>query len=267
MNVSYEHIDNIHRSYHGISLDVEQCTAHLRGAVRDNLLDREERQGMLDTLRALHEETGFNVSEELLADIQALEDESMSLREFRIGEAYAEVILEEEFVCRFHWNENRDARNPKGNKTGADLVGFIEVEGQVLFLFGEVKTSSETAIRPPQVMTSNTGMESQLRDLYSDRTKRQILISYLQSKVRNLPEDHPFRIDYDASLRNYYCNVCPFQLIGVLVRDVEVDHRDISSSYERLSSYMLDPHGIKLLALYIPIRKEEWEAIINEPAE
>lgn len=66
-----ETIDNIHRSYHGISLDVEQCTAHLRGAVRDNLLDREERQGMLDTLRALHEETGFNVSEELLADIQA----------------------------------------------------------------------------------------------------------------------------------------------------------------------------------------------------
>lgn len=267
MDISYEHIDNNYRSYHGISFGVEQCSAYLKGAVKDNLLDREERQGMIDTLRALHEDTGFNANEELMADIQALEDESLSLREFRIGEAYAEVVLEEKFVCRFHWNENRDARNPKGNKTGADLVGFIEVDGQVLFLFGEVKTSSEIANRPPQVMTSSTGMESQLRDLYNDRAKRQILISYLQSKARNLPEDHPFKVDYNASLRNYYKNVCPFQLIGVLVRDVDVDHRDISLSYGRLSKYVLDPHGIKLLALYMSIPKEDWEAIINEPPE
>lgn len=271
MNISYEHIDNNYRSYHGISLEVKQCINYLKGPVKDNLLDREERQNMLDTLRALHEDTGFNASNELFADIQTLEDERVNLKQFRIGEAYAEVILEDEFVCRFHWNENRDARNPKGNKTGADLVGFIEVDGQVLFLFGEVKTSSETANRPPQVMTSETGIESQLRDLYDDRCKRQILITYLQSKVRNLPKKHPFSIDYNASLINYYNNnnntVCPYQLIGVLVRDVEVDHRDISASYNRLSDYISDPHGIKLMALYIPIRREEWEAIINESTQ
>lgn len=267
MNISYEHIENNYRSYHGISLGVDKCTAYLKGAVKDNLLDRGERQKMLDALKTLHQDTGFSVNNELLADIQALEDERMDLKDFRIGEAYAQVLLEDQFVCRFHWNENRDARNPKGNKTGADLVGFIEVDGQVLFMFGEVKTSSEIVNRPPQVMTSNNGIESQLKDLYNDRSKRQILISYLQSKVWNLPEDHPFKVDYNASLRNYFCRACPFQLIGVLVRDVDVNQKDISSSYERLSNYILEPYGIKLMALYLPIRKEDWVTIINEPVE
>lgn len=248
-------------------MNEQECRAHLQGAVKDNLLDRKERKNTLDTLRALQQETGFEVSDELIADIQALENEQLELQQFRIGEAYAEVILEESFVCRFHWNENRDARNPKGNKTGADLVGFIEVNGQVLFLFGEVKISSETNNRPPQVMTSSSGIEKQLRDLYDDRAKRQVLITYLQSKMRHYPEEHPFKTDFNASFRAYYSSGCQFQLIGVLVRDVVHDHRDISVSYNRLSQHILEPNGIKLLALYLPIQKEEWQTIINESVE
>lgn len=267
MTILYERTDNNYRSYHGITVDEQECRTHLQGMVKDNLLDREERQDALDTLRALQQETGFNANEELIADIQALENEELELKQFRVGEAYAEVILEESFVCRFHWNENRDARNPKGNKTGADLVGFIEVDGQVLFLFGEVKTSSEIANRPPQVMTSADGIEKQLRDLYDDRTKRQILITYLQSKARLYSEEHPFKTDYNASFRAYYSDNCQFQLIGVLVRDIAHDERDISLSYGRLSQHILEPNGIKLLALYLPIQKEEWQTIINEPVE
>ncbi len=267
MRVLYENVDNNYRSYHGITVDEQQCRTHLQGAVKDNLLDREERENNLDTLRALQQDTGFDANADLIADIQALENEQLYIKQFRVGEAYAEVILEESFVCRFHWNENRDARNPKGNKTGADLVGFIEVDGQVLFLFGEVKTSSETANRPPQVMTSADGIEKQLRDLYDDRAKRQILITYLQSKARHYAEEHPFKTDYNASLRAYYDNNCQFQLIGVLVRDVDCDERDVSLSYGRLSQHILEPYGIKLLALYLPIQKEEWQTIINETVE
>ncbi|HHG85379.1 MAG TPA: hypothetical protein ENJ82_11590, partial [Bacteroidetes bacterium] len=182
-------------------------------------------------------------------------------------ETYAEIVLEQEFSCRFHWNENRDTRNPKGNKTGADLVGFIEAEGQVLFLFGEVKTSSETANRPPQVMTSSVGIEAQLRNLYDDRSKRLILISYLKNKMRHYPEGHPFRDDFEAGERAYYSGDCDFQLIGVLVRDVEPDERDVSVSYGRLRTQILEPKGIKLLALYLPIQRNEWLSIINENPE
>lgn len=267
MNVLFEHIENPIRNYQGVALDEQECRDHLQNAVRDNLQDNVEWQDSLDRLRTLRDETGFEVSDGLLADIQALENEEIEVQQFRVGEAYAEVILEQEFSCRFHWNENRDARNPKGNKTGADLVGFIEVDGQVLFLFGEVKTSSETANRPPQVMTGAKGIESQLRDLYNDRNKRLILISYLKNKMRHFPEGHPFRTDFEASQRAYYSGIENFNLTGVLVRDVEHDERDVSLSYGRLRDHVLEPKGIKLLAIYLPMRKEDWVGIVNQRAE
>lgn len=266
MTIVFEHIDTTLRSYHGISVEEQQCRIHLQGAVKDNLIDREEAGETIDELKSLLEETGFHANKELLTDIQALENPEVHVQNFRIGEAYAEVILEQEFICRFHWNENRDARNPKGNKTGADLVGFIEVDEQILFLFGEVKTSSETANRPPQVMTGADGMEKQLKDLYKDRNKRQILISYLQNKVRHFPEEHPFNEDFNASIRTYYAD-SNYQLIGVLVRDVDVDKNDVSISYERLSTHILEPNGIKLVALYLPIKQADWQSILNESVE
>jgi hypothetical protein len=230
----------------------------------DNLLDREELQFSIDNIKALRDETGFDANEELLINIQALEEEEVNTQTFRIGEAYAEIILEQQFSCRFHWNENRDTRNPKGNKTGADLVGFIEVDSQILFLFGEVKTSSETATRPPQVMTGADGIERQLRDLYNDRAKRLILISYLQNKMRHFPQGHQFRNDFESGNRAYYSGAGNYQLVGVLVRDVDPDHRDVSVSYNLLKEHVLAPKGIKLLALYFTIAKEQWLDIINE---
>lgn len=267
MNVLFEHIETVLRNYHGVSIDEEECRVHLQNAVKDNLQDREEWQDSLDRLRALRDETGFEVSDGLLADIQALEGEETEVQQFRVGEAYAEVLLEQEFSCRFHWNENRDARNPKGNKTGADLVGFIEVEDQVLFLFGEVKTSSEIANRPPQVMTGAKGIESQLRNLYNDRSKRLILISYLKNKMRHFPVGHQFRMDYEASERAYYSTMESYNLFGILVRDVEADERDIQQSYERLSAHVLQSTGLKLMAIYLQIPKETWLDIINERVE
>lgn len=187
--------------------------------------------------------------------------EPEDLRDWRIGEALAEVVLEEKFLCRFHWNELRDARNPKGNKTGADLVGFSESAGTVYFLFGEVKTSSETNNRPPQVMTQADGMEDQLKELYLNQKKRQILITYLQSKVRELPLTHPFKEDYNSALHSYYIDEI-YQLMGILIRDVEMDHRDVSESYTRLKESILDPVGIKLIGLYTSISKKDWSNII-----
>ena len=267
MDVLYQNIESAKRNFQGIGLGEIECRGHLQGSVRDNLLDREERDDTLERLMALKADTGFSMSEGLMADIKALEDENIQLQNFRVGEAYAEVFLEQEFSCRFYWNELRDARNPKGNKTGADLVGFIEVDGQVLFLFGEVKTSSETASKPPQVMTGADGIEIQLRDLFNNRQKRQILISYLKSKMRLFPEGHPYKIDFDLGLRAYYSNPEEYQLIGVLIRDVESDTRDLSISYGRLNTRILKPIGLKLLALYLPIQQKDWLTIINEVYE
>lgn len=265
MRIDFEHNESSCRGYQGIVLDEHECRAHLQSSVKDNLLDREQREHMLRGLEALRAETGFS-GDGLIADIQALEDENLQVQNFRIGEAYAEVILEQEFSCRFYWNERRDSRNPKGNKTGADLVGFIEIDGLVLFLFGEVKTSSETANRPPQVMTGADGIEKQLGDLYNIRAKRQILISYLQNKAQLFPDGHPFNGDFRSGIRAYYSNPEDYKLIGVLIRDVEPDVNDLSPSYVRLRTQILEPVGLKLLSLYLPIQKEDWLEIINAEA-
>jgi len=266
MNIEYQNIETNHRGYVGISVSEDECITHLQGAVKDNLVDREEREDILDKLRALQKETGFNASEQLLIDIQSLEDDSINERIFRVGEAYAEVILEEHFSCRFHWNELRDARNPKGNKTGADLVGFIEIEGEILFLFGEVKTSSEYR-RPPQVMSYSDGIERQLLDLYNNPNKRLILISYLKSKARLFPDDHQFKIDLDEGIKSYYSENNKYQLIGVLVRDIEADEQDVLPSYYRLKRDILEPIGLQLLALYVPINSSDWLETINGSEE
>jgi hypothetical protein len=266
MNVVYEHIESATRHYQGIIVDEPECTEHLKGAVKDNLIDREQRNELLDSLQTLSADTGFDSNEQLLADIQALENDKVNVQNFRIGEAYAEIVLEEHFQCRFHWNELRDARNPKGNKTGADLVGFIEVEGQVLFLFGEVKTSSENA-HPPQVMTYKDGMENQLCNLCDQPEKRRILISYLQNKARLFEDGHPFKEDFNTSVKAYYAANSSYQLVGVLVRDTEPDEKDVSESYYRIKDQILEPTGLKLLALYVPVKKSVWLKIMNETEE
>lgn len=262
MNVIYQHIDSDYRGYDGVSFEETETDALLSGKVKDVLVDRPQRQEMLSILQTLQQDTGFQQSQMLLQDIQSLRDESVDVQAFRVGEALAEVVLQQHFSCRFYWNELRDARNPKGNKTVADLVGFIEIGNEVLFLFGEVKTSSETQ-SPPQVMTNPTGIEQQLRDLYQDPKKRLILISYIQNKI-SLVGNEDFKADFNNAIKTYYHqNAGKYLLYGVLVRDTEVNENDIKPSYERLKEEILEPIGLKLLAIYVPIDKEKWLNIMN----
>jgi len=266
MNICYNHTDTDYRSYVGWQYTEDECQGLFCNEVRSNLLDQEEQDVFVQDLEDLAglPATGFD-GERLLADIQAIQEEDLvDQRTWRIGEAFAEVALEKELHVRFYWNELRDARNPRGNKTGADLVGFIEVDGDVLFLFGEAKTSSETTNRPPQVMTGGGQMEEQLKDLYSDKQKRTILIRYLANKTRNLANDHPFKEDYKRALSSYYTADHPnYQLIGVLVRDVDPDENDIQACYDRLKTEIIAPKGLKLIACYIPIAKQNWSTLID----
>lgn len=262
MNVVYQHIDSAFRGFDGISFDETKTRALLSDKVKGVLLDNSQRQEMLSMLQTLQQDTGFQQSPTLLQDIQALHDENVDAQIFRVGEALAEVVLQEHFSCRFYWNELRDARNPKGNKTGADLVGFIEINNEVLFLFGEIKTSSE-AQSPPQVMTNPGGMEHQLKDLYQDPKKRLILIRYIQNKI-SLVGNKNFKSDFEKATRTYYQqNAGKYLLYGVLVRTTEIKENDIKPSYERLKQEILEPIGLKLLAIYVPIEKEKWLNIMN----
>lgn len=262
MDLRFNSDESLTRGYSGIAVDEATTKAHFSGPVKDSLVDQPQVNSLLVALVALKEETGFEQND-LLLDIQALNKPEISVPAWRIGEAITEVFLEKNMQCRFHWNELRDARNPRGNKTGADLVGFIEIEDQVLFLFGEVKTSSETSTRPPQVMTYKEGIENQLKDLHNNRSKRMTLISYLQSKT-GIDGTGVFKADFDAALKNYYAtDNLPYKLFGVLVRDVDVDEQDLKKSYERLKTAIPAPIGLRLMALYMPFKKSTWLSMIN----
>lgn len=262
MNEVYKHIDSVFRGFDGVSFDESETRALLYSKVKDFLLDSPQKQEMLSILQMLQQDTGFQQSQTLLQDIQALQNESVDAQTFRVGEALAEVVLQENFSCRFYWNELRDARNPKGNKTGADLVGFIEIDNEVLFLFGEAKTSSETN-SPPQVMTNPRGIEHQLKDLYQNPQKRLILITYIKSKLP-LVSNEEFKKDFDKAIRTYYQqNAGKYLLYGVLVRDTEINENDIKPSYEKLKQEVHEHIGLKLLAIYVPIAKEKWLNNIN----
>jgi len=52
--------------------------------------------------------------------------------------------------------------------------------------------------------------------------------------------------------------------VGVLVRDTNPVEKDVSVSYHRIKNKILEPIGLKLLALYIPVKKAEWLKIMNE---
>ncbi|MDI6699846.1 MAG: hypothetical protein QME48_01240 [bacterium] len=262
MKVEYEYTDSYVKDFRGVSFVENEFKEIIINEVKNKLLDTSQRENMKSKLEALKSETGFEASETLLLDIQALQNQNVDVQDFRIGEALAEVCLEKQFNCRFYWNELRDTRNPRGNKTGADLVGFIEIEDEILFLFGEVKTSSEQT-SPPQVMTNPKGIETQLEDLYKDQNKRLILISYIQNKI-GLRNNSDFKQDFNSAIKNYYKqNDGKYLLYGVLVRDTEVNENDIKKSYEKLKDKILDPIGLKLLAIYVSIPKDQWLSIIN----
>ncbi len=248
--------------YCGISFnDEKDFIALLCTDVKNRLVDEPERQDLISTLKNLQSDTGFSSSQNLLLDIQALSNSNINVKNFEIGEAIAEVVLENNFECRFHWNKRRDSKNPQGNQTGADLVGFIENTNEILFLFGEVKTSSEEKY-PPQVMTQKgTGMISQLKELYSNPQKRLELICYLQSKT-SLNDN--IKKDFQSAIKAYYNLDNKYQLIGVLIRDTEAIENDLKEVYKNLRDTILEPTGLQLVAVYLPIKQEKWIEILKQ---
>jgi len=229
--------------------------------IKNRLFDVPVRQDLLSTLNNLKTDTGFSSSQNLLVDIQSLSKGEIDVKNFEIGEAIAEVVLENDFKCRFHWNKRRDSKNPKGNQTGADLVGFIEHNDEILFLFGEVKTSSEKE-NPPQVMNQKgTGMIEQLKEIHSNQQKRRDLILYLQNKIEL---NGNIKKDFQSAIKAYYNPDNNYQLIGVLIRDTEPNENDLKRVYEDLKDTILDPTGLQLVAVYVPIKQEKWIEIINQ---
>lgn len=92
-------------------------------------------------------DTGFDTSA-----LEAQVERPPLAKDWEIGEAFAEVMLEDRFDASFPWPTSWDKRTPKTSLPGADIPGFCR-KASPRFLFGEVKSSSEAKF-PPQVAYS-----------------------------------------------------------------------------------------------------------------
>jgi hypothetical protein len=257
--ILYEHSDSSIHAYRGIEIALENIQKAFPIQISDKLKDAEGTRQLIETFADSLILTGFKANEELVR-IFSLDGQT---NEWRIGEAFAEYFLETERGAQFYWNELRDQRNINSNKTGADLVGFVDLDSSTVFLFGEVKTSNDPTA-PPNVFYGKTGMVKQLEDLIGDQSKICTLIRYLGIKAMLHNPLHPFRIHYELALKNFTENQSKYLLFGILVRDTDGNEKDLKSRYKNLKSKIDKLPGVELIALYMPIKQSEWGALVNK---
>jgi hypothetical protein len=79
--------------------------------------------------------------------------------------------------------------------------------------------------------------------------------------VKDLTPSYPFKADYLKALQNYKLD--KFSLVGVLVRDTTSNVKDIESRYKALRT-SISATGLKMLALYIPIKMSDWNNLVRK---
>lgn len=168
------------------------------------------------------------------------------LRPERIGESFAECFLVDYENALFPHPYLRDVKSVSASHAGPDLVGYSPggPDGApAMFLFGEVKTSGEGR-RPPRVAGN---LADQLASLCQPGA-RKVLIRRLTFKAAERRDPRLAEL-YSESMSSYLAG--KFRLVGVLIRDLAADRRDIEAAFSRaLSSRCAE--RLDVISLYLP---------------
>ena len=116
----------------------------------------------------------------------------------------------------------------KGQPAWADLSGFVSEQGQVCFLFGEVKSSRDPS-SPPNVLYGRSGLNDQLERLCAAKDHWS-LIKWLRSRCTTEQDVVLYR---EALHRYIDTRKLGVLIVGCLVRDApvaEVRYRRASAS-------------------------------------
>ncbi|OQX52471.1 MAG: hypothetical protein B5M53_08360 [Candidatus Cloacimonas sp. 4484_209] len=249
-------------AYQGVILK-DGFDEYLSSRVRPRFYDIEGTEALIEEFK---DTTSTGFEKQLLIDIFST---SPSIEDWKIGEALAECYLEDFEKVRFYYPSSRDAKNPKANLQGADLVGFIDIDGvTTIFLFGEVKTSGDKN-SPPQVMYGRSGMIDQLRTIKNNPDLQRALIKWLGFKVKDLSDNDPFKKDYRKALKVYLKEQAEHRyfLFGILIRDTQPKDTDLKSRHESLKNDLSAGTQLKLIALYIPMPIKDMKDYIIEDGE
>ncbi|MCY4657781.1 MAG: hypothetical protein OXC80_13330 [Gammaproteobacteria bacterium] len=171
------------------------------------------------------------------------------IESWRVGEAIAEAYLTDHRSSFFPWSSRWDEKTRRASLPGADLIGLAFSDKEDCFVFGEVKTSSESRY-PPSVMYGRTGFKRQLEQLRDDHSKRLRLIRYLYHRAK----DESWYPRFTNAARRYMTNKSDVQIYGFLVRDVVPNSADLRARVQNLGSSCPKGMRIELFAMYLPER-------------
>ena len=166
---------------------------------------------------------------------------------WRIGEALGQCFLEDARGCFFPWPLSFDLRNPSASPSGTDLVGFTQDAAGDRFAFGEVKTSSDTAVPPRVVTRSGDGLQAQLTTLCRAADRRAALVLYLAPRARGSEWAERFR----SAASRFFKEQGDVAIFGVVVRTTPPDLGDLAACAEHVREYRAPNMNLELVGLYV----------------
>ncbi len=238
--------------------DGDTCRAYLRGRVAGRLREGDGAEFLRNYIARMPD-TGFS-----LKHLRAEAIQSKPPRDWEVGEAFAEAVLEDHFDCLFPWPTARDQREKEGHATGPDLPGYhLPDKGPERFTFGEVK-SSEQKKSPPTVVSGidakagNATLVGQLRRLLTEPTRRQNLIAWLGFREAR---DTTGTLRFDSALRRYR-KTGDCLVVGCLVSGIRPESEVDLVAAQAMLHGIVSEGELWLLAFYLPFDKAEWPSLV-----
>ena len=243
-------------SWQGIGLlDGETCIDFFLNDVKQRLEDTEGKQEFEDHLRGL---ALTGMAKDCLESFLSVGE--VEPLDWAVGEALAEAYLIKKYNIIFPWNMEREKRNIHASTAGADIVGFVEKDGNFSLVFGEVKTSSEIKF-PPQVITGRSGLYHQLDSLAHELAKIRQLLLWLLPRIKT---SGIFVEAYNKACGAFFSSQFKsITLFGILIRDTPPNLNDLASRGQKLRNTLTLPTQCHLIALHLPFTIEDLVKRVN----
>jgi hypothetical protein len=233
-----------------IAASEEECHQFFIDRVTAKLAESDGKEELRQHLIEL-ETTGFDLN-----GLSSQLTESPATKDWEIGEAFAEIALEDRHEAMFPWPTNFDKRTPNASLPGADLIGLQRLTAP-RFVFGEVKSSSENRIPPQVVDTADGCLAKQIYQLRHRPANREQLIAWLMQRMRGTDWENAF----NEALQRYAQG--DWWLVGILVSGKrKADENDLISICRDIN-HQPGNGNIDLLGFYLPFHKDEWCDIIS----
>lgn len=161
------------------------------------------------------------------------------------GECFAYDQIEKHLGINIPWPPFWDRRIRKASLPGGDIVGLMNDGQNTIFVFGEIKTSSQKKYPPDVVIKSHDGMIDQIQRLASRETiKDHIQWLYIKAEGKDWEEDFRKAMEYYIKHNNGHI------VIGILIRDTAPNVLDLRCILEKLEEFKI---STSCYSYYLPL--------------